>query len=299
MPIVLQVQDWWFLCARVNLFDRGGNRCTGPAAAKCASCATLTKIPPAAVTNRIVHALRRRAAREAIGACDAFVVGSRSIRDDYVREGVIPAARPIHVIPYGVDVLAPRGPRPSTRRPVRFGTVGSVLPHKGIHTAVAAMRGLDPGDAALHVWGSATGAPAYVAELRRCAEGVAVVFEGTFREEEKPLVFTSMDVLLVPSIGMESFGLASREAMAFGVPVIATAGGALSEMFAPGDGGDFFPAGDAAALHRLLRSVVEDPGLADRWSARLPSPKRSDVHAAEIERVYDAVLGARGLAEIR
>jgi len=28
-PIVLQIQDWWFLCARVNLYDRDGNRCTG------------------------------------------------------------------------------------------------------------------------------------------------------------------------------------------------------------------------------------------------------------------------------
>jgi glycosyltransferase involved in cell wall biosynthesis/GT2 family glycosyltransferase len=299
VPIVLQLQDWWFLCARVNLFDRDGNRCTGPAAGKCARCATLTRIPPSAVTNRIVHALRRRAAREAIGACDAFVAGSRSIRDDYVRGGAIPAAKPVHVIPYGVDVAARPGPRPPTRRPLRFGTVGSVLPHKGIHTAVEAMRGLDPGDATLHVWGSVAGSPEYVAELKRRAKGVPVVFEGTFREEEKPRVFTSLDVLLVPSIGMESFGLAPREAMTFGVPVIATEGGALSEMFAPGDGGDFFPAGDAAALSRILRRVVEDPGLVDRWSARLPTPKRTDVHAAEIGHVYDAVLAARGLPEVR
>ncbi|MEO8034184.1 MAG: glycosyltransferase, partial [Acidobacteriota bacterium] len=56
IPIVLQVQDWWFLCARVNLFDRDGNRCTGPAPAKCARCATLTTIPPPFATNRLLHA---------------------------------------------------------------------------------------------------------------------------------------------------------------------------------------------------------------------------------------------------
>ncbi|MEO6323528.1 MAG: glycosyltransferase [Thermoanaerobaculia bacterium] len=302
IPIVLQLQDWWFLCARVNLFDRDGRRCTGPAPGKCARCATLTRIPPEAVTNRIVHILRRRAARKAVGACDAFVAGSRAIRDDYVRAGAIPTGRPFHVIPYGVDIEAPLAARAPARRPVRFGMVGAVLPHKGVHTAIEAMKGLAPEDAALRVWGSVTGAPDYVAGLKRLAEGTegkpdaSVTFEGPFPEDGKARVFASMDVLLVPSIGLESFGLAAREAMVCGVPVIASEGGALSEMFAAGDGGDFFPAGDADALGRLLRQIVADPELIDRWETRLPTPERTDAHAAEIERVYDEVLAVRARA---
>jgi len=292
IPIVLQIQDWWFLCARVNLFDRDGNRCSGPAAAKCARCATLTKLPPSSVTNRLMHAARRSAARAAIAACDAFVSGSKAIHDDYVRAGVIPPSKPFHVIPYGVSVSAPSEPRAPARRPVRFGYVGSIAPHKGVHTAVEAMRDLDPSQASLHIWGDVTAFPDYVHDLERKATS-SVIFEGRFREDEKQRVFASMDVLLVPSIGLESFGLAAREAMTCGVPVIASEGGALSEMFAPGECGDLFPAGDVAALRRLLRSVIDDPGIIDRWSARLPRPKRSDIHAAEIEQVYESVLAAR------
>jgi glycosyltransferase involved in cell wall biosynthesis len=92
---------------------------------------------------------------------------------------------------------------------------------------------------------------------------------------------------------LESFGLAAREAMVCGVPVVASEGGALSEMFTPGACGELFPAGDAAALHRILRRLVDDPEIVDRWSAQLPTPKRTDVHAAEIERVYEWVLAAR------
>jgi glycosyltransferase involved in cell wall biosynthesis/GT2 family glycosyltransferase len=292
IPIVLQLQDWWFLCARVNLLDANGNRCSGPALAKCSSCATLTRIPPLVVTNRAMHVLRRLRAKRAVSLANAFVAGSNAIRADYERAGFIPGSTPFHVIPYGIDLSRPSGVRSPRARPVRFGYVGSILPHKGVHTAVEAMRGFSAAEASFHVWGDATASPEYVDGLRRMA-GDAVIFEGTFREEEKPRVFESMDVLLVPSIGLESFGLAAREAMTCGVPVVATEGAALSEMFGRGTCGDFFAPGDAGALRAILRRIVDDPSVIERWAAALPVPKHSDAHALEIERVYDSVLKTR------
>jgi glycosyltransferase involved in cell wall biosynthesis/GT2 family glycosyltransferase len=293
IPIVLQIQDWWFLCARVNLFDRDGNRCTGPAPAKCSRCATLTRVFPSSFWNRALHNVRIDAARAAIAACDVYVSGSEAIHDDYVRAGVISPSKPFHVLPYGVDIVARREVRPAVSRPVRFGYVGSISPHKGVHLAVEAMQTFGSPDATLRVWGDLSALPHYVETLRELRGEADVVFEGRFDESEKPRVFASMDVLLVPSIGLESFGLAAREAMTCGVPVIASAGGALSEMFEPGVCGDFFPAGDAAALRGLLRRVVDDPSVIDRWIARLPLPKRSEEHAPEIARVYDSVLSER------
>jgi glycosyltransferase involved in cell wall biosynthesis len=75
--------------------------------------------------------------------------------------------------------------------------------------------------------------------------------------------------------------------------VIATTGGALSEMFEPGVCGEFFPPGDAGALAAILRRLIDDPGIVDRWSAKLPRPKSADDHAEEIERVYRSVIEAR------
>jgi len=288
IPIVMQIQDWWFLCARVNLMDREGKRCTGPGFEKCARCATLTKIPPAALTNRIVHALRRRAARAALDACDAFVAGSEAIRRDYA--GHVPRARPFHVIPYGVAITAASVKRPPVGRPVRFGYVGSIAPHKGIHIAIEAMRGIAASDASLHIWGDSSAFPEYVASMPHSSN---VVFEGRFPEEDKSRVYAGMDVLIVPSIGLESFCLAAREAMASGIPVIASTGGALDEMFEPGVCGDFFPPGDAAALHDILRRIAQDASIVDRWAERIPRPKTDDVHAGEIESVYRSVLAER------
>jgi glycosyltransferase involved in cell wall biosynthesis len=261
IPIVLQIQDWWFVCARVNLFDREGKRCTGPSPAKCASCVTLTNLP----ANRLMHAIRRVAARSAIRAADAYIAGSNAIRDDYAL--IVNPSTPFHVIPYGVAIPASREGRRPARKPIRFGYVGSTSPHKGLQVAHEAMRGISPSDATFKTWGGASD-------------------EGRFDEADKPRIFASMDVLLVPSIGLESFGLVAREAMACGVPVIATTGGALSEMH----GAELVPPGDANALRAAIQRLIDDPSIIDRWSEQLPVPKRDDEHAAEIERAYRTVL---------
>ncbi|HEY2325365.1 MAG TPA: glycosyltransferase, partial [Thermoanaerobaculia bacterium] len=277
IPIVMQIQDWFFVCTRVNQVDRSGMRCSGPSIDKCAGCADLTSVPPARITNRIMHVLRRRAAKHALAAAEVFVAGSKAIRDDYA--AIVPRSTPFHVIPYGVAIPQSAGQRAAVKKPVRFGYVGSISPHKGVHLAVEAMRGIDPSDATLHIWGDASAFPDYTTRLEHPVEG-------RFREEEKEKVFAAIDVLLFPSIGLESFGLAPREAMACGVPVIASEGGALSEMPC----GEFFPAGDVAALRAIIQRIIADPAIVDRWAAELPRPKSADEHAEEIEQVYRSVL---------
>jgi glycosyltransferase involved in cell wall biosynthesis len=197
------------------------------------------------------------------------------------------------VIPYGVAIDAPASPRRPARHPVRFGYVGSISPHKGLHLAVDAMRGIDPSRASLHVWGNLAAYPDYVAELERRRGSANVVFEGRFREEEKSEVYAAMDVLVLPSIGLESFGLAPREAMLCGVPVVASTGGALDEMFEGRECGALFPVGDAEALAATLRRIVDDPAIVDRWAERMPATKSAADHAREIDRVYDQVLAGR------
>jgi GT2 family glycosyltransferase/glycosyltransferase involved in cell wall biosynthesis len=289
VPIVLQLQDWWSLCGRVNLFDYSGQRCSGPGLAKCARCAPLTRIAPAPLWNRALHRMRRHAARRALAAADAFVMGSQFIRDDYERAGLLPKNVPAFVLPYGVET-AVHPARKAARRPLRFGFVGSILPHKGLHVAAEAFRGIDPAMATLHAWGDAFASPAYTQTLRGTQ---SLTLEGTFAEEEKAAIFDSIDVLLVPSIGLESFGLAAREAMARGVPVVATADGALLEMFEPGVCGEIFPSGDVAALREIIFRLAAKPEIVDAWSSRIPAIKSVDEHAEEIESVYEMVMANR------
>jgi D-inositol-3-phosphate glycosyltransferase len=62
----------------------------------------------------------------------------------------------------------------------------------------------------------------------------------------------------------EGFGLAAAEAMAFGRPVVAAAGGALLELVADGETGLLVPPRDAAALRAAVERLLEDAELRDR-----------------------------------
>jgi GT2 family glycosyltransferase/glycosyltransferase involved in cell wall biosynthesis len=267
VPIVFQIQDWWALCASANLHDASGQRCSGPALAKCARCMPLTGIAPVPIWSSALHWVRGTAARRALGFADAYVMGSEFIRNDYERAALFAPCRPVFVLPYGVDVPAPALPRSPTRHPVRFGFVGSALPHKGLAIATEAFRDVDPALATLQIWGSAG---------------------QRFADADRAQVYASMDVLIVPSIGLESFGLVAREAMASGVPVIATRDGALLEMAA-----EFFPSGDAAALRAVILRLAQNPHQVDALSRSIIAPKSADTHAEEIEAVYAAVIKAR------
>lgn len=291
LPLVVQVQDWWSVCARVNLVNREGRRCIGPSIERCNSCATLTKVPPTSLTNRLLHHVRRRAALRSLERADAWIVGSKAIRDDYFAFLPLHRRERMHVLPYGVDIVHAQSRRGTPSTPLRFGYVGSIQPHKGLHTLAAAMRHVSPSAAELHLWGNERANREYANELRRLAGPAALIFEGSFDESEKPRVYASMDVMVMPSIGLESFGLAPREAMASGIPVVASAGGALSEMFDDDDRcGAFFPAEDVEALRRIIERLIDDPSVIAQWSARLPQPESTTSHALAVEKVYEEVL---------
>jgi glycosyltransferase involved in cell wall biosynthesis len=299
IPILYQVQDWWAPCARANLLDAERRLCSGPTPGKCSACLPLTGLPPAPLLNRALHAARERLTRAALRRADAFVMGSQAIHQSYLDLGWLRPADRAFVIPYGIERPAGdtggSGRRRGAGPPLRFGVIGSILPHKGIHLAVASFRGVDPAHATLQVWGDPAVSPAYTAELEALASP-AVRFEGRFDEARRGEIFAGLDVLIVPSLGLESFGLVAREALAEGVPVLAARRGALAELFdrreAPPCGALFDPE-DPSELRGWIERLAARPEIVAAWAASPPRIKGMDEHAEEIERVYEEILAAR------
>ncbi|HYN21402.1 MAG TPA: glycosyltransferase [Thermoanaerobaculia bacterium] len=292
IPVVFQLQDWWQPCARANLCDRWQRLCSGPAPGKCSACLPMTGLPPAPLLNRLLYRYRDALVRKALRQADAFVTGSRFLHQSYLDLGYLRPEDPVTVVPYGIET-APPVLRRRREPPLRFGYVGSLGRHKGVHVAVAAFAGIDPAKAKLAIWGDPAGNPTYAQELRESG-GAAVELRGAFPEERKPDVFAEIDVLIVPSIGLESFGLVAREALHFGVPVLASDRGALPEMFEGAeDCGALFDPEDPASLRAWIERLIADPAILDRWAASLPPVKGMEAHAEEIEQVYERVLSRR------
>jgi glycosyltransferase involved in cell wall biosynthesis len=83
--------------------------------------------------------------------------------------------------------------------------------------------------------------------------------------EDINCLYAESAVAVVPSL-YEGFGLPAVEAMAAGIPLVSSDGGALSEVVS--DGGLRVPAGDSEALASALHDVLSQPALAADLAVR-------------------------------
>jgi len=276
VPLVLTMHDWWWYCARLFLVDEAGFTCPPRVDPRRCHCA------PG------VDFVARRAFLDAMLAhADRVLVPSRFLADAVVANG-LPRAR-VAVCPNGV-VVPPLGRR--RPGPVRFAYIGGPDNRlKGLPCLVAAAAELDVGgwELALRaVDPRAARIPAVVADRVRASS--------PFAPEALGAILAATDCMIVPSLMRESFSLVTREALAAGVPVIATDCGGPGEVVVPEVNGLVVTTGDAHDLAAAMRRVVMDPALRARLAAgaratRLPSLAEQ---IEETERVYAEVVRARG-----
>jgi glycosyltransferase involved in cell wall biosynthesis len=123
-------------------------------------------------------------------------------------------------------------------------------------------------------------------ELHAVAErsGADVRFTGRVGDDELARLRAEATVALVPSRAHETFGLAALEAMAAGLPVVAAAVGALTDL---GDDITLVAPGDASAMATALRTISPTAGATALAAAhRLADP---DVVAPRLAALYDSV----------
>jgi glycosyltransferase involved in cell wall biosynthesis len=200
--------------------------------------------------------MQKRVARMLPG----IITVSNAARDDLARAFAIPKAR-FEVIPNGIDTRVFR-PLPGVpRSPCRVIVTSSAeTPLKGLlyllH-AVAHVARCRP--VKLIVVGTPKPDGEVMRLIRRLGIGRIVAFTGRIPESEFVRQYARAAVAVVPSV-YEGFGLPAGEAMACGVPVVATTGGALPEVI--GDAGHLVPPENAKALAAAIRKLLDHPDRA-------------------------------------
>jgi glycosyltransferase involved in cell wall biosynthesis len=296
IPAVLTLHDFWFLCPRIHLIRKDGSVCTtGPRGgfACMANCGPATDalgpsaprhIPAPTDAAFVARYLRSRAG---LRAAPALIAPSAFVRDFYVREGL--DADRIRVIPHGLDPMEPAPPR-SPRRPVRFGFLGLVSTLKGVDRLLDVFQRIDPDQAMLDLHGplEPNEAPAF---RDRVAELPAVTMHGPYGAAELPSILAGLDVVLNVSRAMETFSFVAREALAHGVPVVASRSGAMPEAVRDGEDG-YLVSGEPELLERI-RSLIANPAEIERLSAnaRRTRPPSTAQHAATLEALYRELAG--------
>jgi glycosyltransferase involved in cell wall biosynthesis len=211
-------------------------------------------------SRRVAYPLARNPLARARYRAARIVAVSQFVKDSVIASGV--PAEQVDVVYDGVELpdLAP--PRSPSRR---LGCVGYLLPEKGQELLIRALPLVVARypDASLLLAGDG---PCRGALERLAAElGVARAVEFAGHVEDVAAVYRSLDVFLFPSLA-EPLGSALLTAMAYGLPVVARASGAVPEVIEDGANGLLAGAEPGAFAEAVLR-LLDDAELAARLGA--------------------------------
>lgn len=180
------------------------------------------------------------------------------------------AVRAAEVLPNWTDQIPVSTRIPGADGPLRIGFLGRVSEAKGILVLLAATTELErrrPGGFRLVVAGEARFVPASGRDVVDVALDRAGGLVDRLGWVDRDTFLSAIDILVVPSIAPESFGLSAAEAMAARVPVVVTDSGALPEVVGP-PVSLVPPAEDPAALAEVLAAMADgtvDPLVEERY----------------------------------
>jgi len=207
-------------------------------------------------------------------------------------------------VPADLITVAEPGTEPAPRaqgsrsEAIALLAVGSIVPRKGYDVLVEALemdaREHDP-DWSLHIVGAIDRSPTTVealrSQIRQSGLAERVHITGPKSRAELDGFYDGADIFVLAS-HYEGYGMVLAEALACGLPIVTTTGGAAAET-APDDAALKVQPGDAHALQKALRRLIDDinlrKSLADAaWSAGQKLPRWSDTAATIAEVIKEA-----------
>jgi glycosyltransferase involved in cell wall biosynthesis len=322
IPMVLTATDFWFICPTAQLRLPDNSMCPGPRGdgANClrhlaelnwaGKAKTVVRRMPDSllalgikaielgVLNKTwyashVKAISHRYAytRTQMNRIDRVLVPTR-LMESILKNNSLEAQR-ICYAPFGLNLeYLQFSLRNNTSGPLRLGFIGTLSEHKGVHVLVQAITALEENvEVQLTIYGDESQYPDYVSRLKLLAgSDPRIRFCGTFPNHEIGRVFSSLDVLVVPSLWYENSPLVIYSAQAAGCPVIVSDLPGMTEPIGHEDNGLAFQPGNTAELAQAIVRLYKDRGLLQQLSQRARKPRSADEYARQIEAVYGEIV---------
>ena len=230
----------------------------------------------------------------ALRYASAVIATSPATKRLLIRDYAVPESR-ITVAEPGVDAAERAAGSPSGA-PLSLLAVGSVVPRKGYDVLVAALAGLVDLDWRLTIVGATDRAPqtaeALCRQIVEAGLGDRIALAGAVDDAALARAYAAADLFVMPSL-FEGYGMVLTEALARGLPIICTTGGAAAET-APDDAAIKVTPGEVAELSAALRLAIDDGArrahMADAaWAAASGLPRWTET-AAIVARICRKVM---------
>ena len=213
-----------------------------------------------------------KAALNATGFLPASSLNLRNVQfaSRYLKQEAIAASRPVsnaEVIHWGIDTELFRVSE-SRRDEKRLLYVGQLVSHKGVQTAVRALKLIVEQERFRSTMLTVVGGPDYGNAVHKLVTSLGlernVRLTGLIPRDQLPSIYKEHDILLFPSIWDEPFSLTLLEAMASGLAIVGTTTGGSSEILRDELNALTFPKEDFGACATQVSRLLASPELLER-----------------------------------
>lgn len=196
--------------------------------------------------------------KDCFSIVDEFHFNSEVTRDTY-RKYIVPKEEKIIPITHN-GINDHRRKKSFEENCLKIGFVGSAAPYKGLPRLIMALKQLNRNDKwRLDVWGDTIGQD----------ESLPIYYRGKFTHSAIETVYTSMDIMVVPSLCHETFGLVTLEALSYGVPVLVSDTVGAKDIVKEYDSKFVFHSDEE--LVSLLELLVDDKSLLRNYNEAIIS----------------------------
>lgn len=277
IPTILTLTDFWVICPGAQLLTPNGKLCYGASEPQKCVKDCYGKSWADKLTRRF------REMKELVRMVDCIVAPT------YFLASMIKNVLDVHipVIPYGLDYRFVKDIPKKSRENLTLGFIGSVLPHKGVHTLIKAIKLLDYNNVRVKIYGDYFHAVEYIHQLKNLADNdKRIEFTGKYDYSEISRILSELDMVVVPSIWWENAPFTIQTSFAYKTPVIASNLGGMSEVVKDGVNGFLFEAGNAENLAEVIRKIATNQRVLNSIRATIISPPRIEEVAFEYEKLY-------------
>ncbi len=308
-PVILTIHDYWLICPTTHFLNQDNKICYSSSVKNCTLCLSKSYKEPMTKTVRkykcsffknffldllgkyMSKKLKKRniAIKIMLSKIDWIITTSNSVMKKLIENSFITPSmlknNKAVILEYGINTskLLKINKKPSDK--IRFGFIGSMAERKGLHVLIEAFNMLHSSKAILYIYSWGNVKPL----IDKSKNNSDIRFMGSFLDNvSEP--YSKIDVLIVPSITYEGYGLVVLEAFAAKIPIIASNIPALNEFVKNNQNGLLFNTGDINDLCKKMKMIIDNPDLIERFKLNIPSVKSIEQYTQECEIIYQKCL---------